>query len=126
MIRKKIIKKKSLKPDAKYSSPVIGLLINYLMVDGKKAKAEKIVNSSLDIASKKSGEEQVKFLESLLDNLKPQYEVKSRRIGGSTYQVPIEVRSERAISLAKSVLKENSGSFVYSNNKSSLNDNDEE
>ena len=75
-------------------------LVNYLMIDGKKTKAEKIVCISLSNAHFKCKKSKVLFLERIISNIKPQYEVKSRRIGGSTYQIPIEVKTPRSITLA--------------------------
>ena len=65
------------------------------MVDGKKSTAEKIVYGALDIAAEKSGKDALRIFEDALDNIRPQVEVKSRRVGGSTYQVPVEVRPVR-------------------------------
>jgi small subunit ribosomal protein S7 len=100
MTRRKVIDKRVLAPDAKYGNFIVSQLVNYVMSHGKKVKAEQIVYFSIKIASKKCCKDPIEFFETLIDNLKPRYEVKSRRIGGSTYQVPIEVRSKRAVSLA--------------------------
>lgn len=81
-------------------NPLIYKLTNYLMLDGKKTKAENILSSSLKKASTKYNKNRTDFLEIVVGNIKPKYEVKSRRIGGSTYQVPIEIRPSRSISLA--------------------------
>lgn len=100
MTRRKVSNKIHLAPDAKYKNVAVRQLINYLMVDGKKNKAEKIVTFSLSIASNKCEMSPVEFFKVLIANLKPQYEIKARRIGGSIYQVPMEVRSDRGIVLA--------------------------
>ena len=87
-------------PDPKYNDKTVAKLINILMVGGKKSIAESILYGALDIVADKTGEEAVKALKKCLDNIKPTLEVKSRRVGGSTYQVPIEVRPDRRFSLA--------------------------
>lgn len=100
MSRKKRSEPRKIYPDSLYGSIIVTKLVNYLMVNGNKARAEKIVINSLKYSSRKCHESEVQFLEKLVDNIKPEYEVKSRRIGGSTYQVPIDVRGARATSLA--------------------------
>merc|ERR1712007_88084 len=97
--RRKIISKRKIKPDPIYKDKIISKLINQVMVDGKKSISEKIVYTALGIISKKSKNKPQIILEKALDNVKPLVEVKSRRVGGSTYQVPIEVHENRAITL---------------------------
>lgn len=99
MARRRIISKKKINPDPIYRNKIIAKLINQVMVHGKKSISEKIVYSVLDKISKKSKHKSEVILEKALDNVKPLVEVKSRRVGGSTYQVPIEVHENRAITL---------------------------
>ena len=87
-------------PDPKYADRVVAKLVNIMMLDGKKSTAEKALYGALEIVSEKVNDEAVKILKKSLDNIKPMLEVKSRRVGGSTYQVPVEVRPERRVSLA--------------------------
>ncbi len=87
-------------PDAKYHSVIVARLINKVMVCGKKTKAEKIVYTALATIEKQESKAPVTVLEQAVRNATPQLEVKSRRIGGATYQVPVEVRPERSLSLA--------------------------
>jgi small subunit ribosomal protein S7 len=87
-------------PDPKYGSELLAKFINMVMVDGKKSVAEKILYGALDqVAQKRSGEP-MELLEGALENVRPLVEVKSRRVGGATYQVPVEVRPNRRNSLA--------------------------
>jgi small subunit ribosomal protein S7 len=88
-------------PDPKFHNELLAKFINILMVDGKKSTAEKIVYGALDIlAEKEADKDQLELFETALDNIRPQVEVKSRRVGGSTYQVPVEVRPVRRNALA--------------------------
>ncbi len=89
-------------PDPIYNSVVITKFINKIMLDGKKSVAEKIVYTALEIASKKTeGEKRgIEIFNDAVDNVKPVLEVRSRRVGGATYQVPVEVRPERQLSLS--------------------------
>ena len=87
-------------PDPRYNDIVVTKFINGLMIGGKKSSAEKIVYGAFDLAEKKSGEEGIKIFKKAMSNVKPAVEVKSRRIGGATYQVPVEVRQSRRQSLA--------------------------
>jgi small subunit ribosomal protein S7 len=100
MPRKRDIPKKKIIPDPIYKSTNVTRLTNMIMQDGKKRTAEKIVYNALTISSKKTKEEPLTALEKALQNVGPSVEVKSRRVGGSNYQVPIEVNSKRKISLA--------------------------
>ena len=100
MPRRKAAVKRTPLPDPKYDNTLISLFINTLMMGGKKGPAEKIVYSALEIAAKKLDVEVVEVFTKALNNAKPVLEVKSRRVGGSTYQVPVEVRQERRTSLA--------------------------
>jgi len=88
-------------PDPKFKSELVSKFVNMIMQDGKKAVAEKIVYGALgQIATKKSVEEPAVYLQSAFDNVSPTVEVKSRRVGGATYQVPVEVRASRRVTLA--------------------------
>ena len=82
-------------PDPIYDSKLVTRLINNVMYDGKKGVSQKIVYSAFDIIREKTGKEPLEVFEAALENIMPQLEVKARRVGGSTYQVPIEVRPER-------------------------------
>lgn len=98
-MRKKQNYKKEYKPDPEYGDVIIGRFINYLMKDGKKRVAEKIMYGALDIV-KKSGQEALQIFNKAMENVTPMVEVSSRRIGGANYQVPREVRQERKFMLA--------------------------
>ena len=87
-------------PDAKYGDQVVAKFINNVMEQGKKAVAEKIVYSAFDIIAQKSKQDALKVFAEALENVKPLVEVKSRRVGGATYQVPMEVRADRRQALA--------------------------
>ncbi|MBI2836336.1 MAG: 30S ribosomal protein S7 [Chloroflexi bacterium] len=92
--------KHELTPDAKYQSALVSRLVNQIMKDGKKSTAEKVVYGALGSIEEKESKAGVGVLEQAVKNATPQLEVKSRRIGGASYQVPIEVRTERGLSLA--------------------------
>ena len=100
MSRRRAAVKREIVPDAKFSDLVIAKFINCLMVQGKKAAAERIVYSALDTIGTRSGLDPLKLFHDALDNVKPAVEVRSRRVGGATYQVPVEVRSNRRQALA--------------------------
>ncbi|HAT37776.1 MAG TPA: 30S ribosomal protein S7 [Gemmatimonadetes bacterium] len=100
MSRRSRAEKRETPPDPKFESRTVTKFINNLMVDGKKSKAEKIFYDAVDIMEQRSGENGVEMFEAALNNAKPALEVKSRRVGGATYQVPIEVRPERRTALA--------------------------
>lgn len=100
MPRRREVAKRVILPDPKFNDRVVAKLVNVIMSDGKKSTAERALYGALDIVAQKAGEEAVKVLKKCLDNIKPTLEVKSRRVGGSTYQVPVEVRAERRVSLA--------------------------
>ena len=87
-------------PDAKYQNETAARLINKVMIQGKKSVAEGIVYGALDIIKQQGGKEPVTVMEQAVKNAIPQLEVKPRRVGGATYQVPVEVRPERGLSLA--------------------------
>ena len=100
MPRKGNITKRDPMPDPKYGDKLVSKFINGLMHDGKRSIAEQILYGAFDIVQKRTKEDPVKIFYSALENIKPMIEVKSRRVGGSTYQVPVEVRSERRQALA--------------------------
>lgn len=100
MPRRREVAKRVILPDPKFNDRVVAKLVNVIMFDGKKSTAERALYGALDLAAQRAGEDAVKVLKKCLDNIKPTLEVKSRRVGGSTYQVPVEVRAERRISLA--------------------------
>ena len=92
--------KKTINPDPVYGSVLVQQLINKIMLDGKKSTAEKIVYDALSYVEERTGSSPVTVLNNALDNIRPRIEVKSRRVGGATYQVPIEVQPRRANTLA--------------------------
>lgn len=101
MSRRREAEKREILPDPKYHNQVLAKFINMVMRSGKKSIAEKIVYGALDqIGSRKKTENSLEVFIQALDNVKPIVEVKSRRVGGATYQIPIEVRSERSTTLA--------------------------
>jgi small subunit ribosomal protein S7 len=101
MPRRRVVGQRKILPDPKFHNELLAKFINILMVDGKKSTAEKIVYGALDIlAEKEADKDQLELFETALDNIRPQVEVKSRRVGGSTYQVPVEVRPVRRNALA--------------------------
>jgi small subunit ribosomal protein S7 len=100
MARKREAIHRGILPDPKYQSLLAAKFINSLMRQGKKSTAESILYRALKVMGKKGDEDPLKLFEKALDNVKPVIEVKSRRVGGSTYQVPVEVRSNRRLSLS--------------------------
>jgi small subunit ribosomal protein S7 len=100
MSRRNEAPKREILPDPKYGSTRLAKFINILMLDGKKAVAERVIYGALDVIKEKGSPEPLEVLESALENVSPAVEVKSRRVGGATYQVPVEVRSVRRSALA--------------------------
>jgi len=100
MSRRRAAEKRTILPDHKFKDLIIARFMNRIMLDGKKSISEKIVYGAFDIVSKKTEKDPLSFFHEALDNVKPNLEVKSRRVGGATYQVPIEVRPRRAQTLA--------------------------
>jgi small subunit ribosomal protein S7 len=98
--RRKSAVKRTILPDARYDSQTVSKFINSLMIDGKKNTAEGIFYSAMDIVENKTSQPGVTVFKQALNNLKPVVEVKSRRVGGATYQVPVEVRQDRRNALA--------------------------
>ncbi len=99
-MRKKRANKRDVLPDALYNSKVVTKLINQIMLDGKKGTAQRIVYDAFEIIKKKTGEDAMTVFTKAMDNIKPALEVKSRRVGGANYQVPMEVKADRAQTLA--------------------------
>lgn len=95
MPRRSGVPKRDVLPDPLYGSKVVTKLINQVMLDGKKGTAQKIVYGAFDIIKEKTGSEPMDVFNKALENIKPLLEVKARRVGGSTYQVPIEIRVDR-------------------------------
>lgn len=100
MSRRRVVKKREILPDSKYKNTTIAKFIMHLMLSGKKSISTKIVYDALDIMKEKLKKDPVELFTKALENVTPQIEVKSRRVGGSTYQVPVEIRDERKIALA--------------------------
>jgi len=93
--RRGSVSKRDVLPDPLYNSKLVTRLINNVMIDGKKGVAQKIVYSAFEIVKEKTGKDPLEVFEQALENIMPVFEVKARRVGGATYQVPIEVRPER-------------------------------
>ncbi len=108
MPRKGPAKKRDIAPDPVYGNRMLTRLMNRVLVDGKKSIAEKIVYGALDILEEKTKRSGIEIFEEALRNVMPLIEVKPRRVGGATYQVPVEVRSDRKVSLAMRWLVTNS------------------
>lgn len=100
MPRRRVVGTRKILPDPKFGSEILAKFVNVVMVDGKKSISEKIVYGALEVAAEKSGKEALDIFEVALENIRPSVEVKSRRVGGSTYQVPVEVRPSRRNALA--------------------------
>ena len=110
MSRKHRAEVREVLPDPRYQDVVVTKFVNTIMIGGKKAVAEKIFYGAMDLIQQKTSEEPLKVFKKALSNIKPAVEVKSRRIGGATYQIPVEVRPNRRQSLALRWLKEYSSS----------------
>lgn len=100
MARRRVSEKREILPDPKYNSKLVSRFVSILLKDGKKSAAEKIFYGALDILKDKTGSDPLKIFKSAVDNVKPTLEVKPRRVGGATYQIPMEVRPHRKIALA--------------------------
>ena len=100
MSRRHAAQKREVLPDAKFGDLVLAKFINSVMLQGKKSTAERIVYGALDKIQSKAGQDPVKLFHEAVDNIKPTVEVRSRRVGGATYQVPVEVRPDRRQALA--------------------------
>jgi small subunit ribosomal protein S7 len=106
MPRRREVPKREILPDPKFSSTELTKFVNVIMLDGKKAVAERIVYGALDQIAKKSGKDPLEVFNLAISNVKPMVEVKSRRVGGANYQVPVEVRPVRRLALAMRWLRE--------------------
>ena len=106
MPRRREVPKREILPDPKFGSVDLSKFVNVLMIEGKKAVAERIIYGALDQISKKSGKNALEVFGQALSNAKPMVEVKSRRVGGANYQVPVEVRPIRRMALAMRWLRE--------------------
>ncbi|MGX6590953.1 small subunit ribosomal protein S7 [Cetobacterium ceti] len=100
MSRRRAAIKRDVLPDSRYNDKVVTKVINSIMLDGKKSIAEAVFYGAMDLIKEKTGQDGYEVFKQALENIKPQVEVRSRRIGGATYQVPVEVRSERQQTLA--------------------------
>ena len=100
MSRRRAAEKRTILPDHKFKDVVLAKFMNRIMLDGKKSISEKIVYGAFDLVSKKTDKSPIDFFHEALNNVKPTLEVRSRRVGGATYQVPVEVKSKRAQALA--------------------------
>jgi small subunit ribosomal protein S7 len=100
MPRRREVAKRVILPDPKFHDQLVAKFVNSLMLDGKKSTAENIVYGAFDLVKERSGDDPVEVFKKALENIRPVVEVKSRRVGGSTYQVPVEVRVERRNALA--------------------------
>jgi small subunit ribosomal protein S7 len=100
MPRRRVVEKREILPDPIYNSKLLSKFINCLMRHGKKTVAQKICYGALDIIKERTGEDPLKVFKQAVENVKPVLEVKSRRVGGATYQVPVDVRPQRQIALA--------------------------
>jgi len=99
MPRRREVPKRRINPDPKFGDRLVSKLVNVVMEDGKKAVAERIVYGAFDIVQKRANEDPIKVFKTALDAVKPTVEVKSRRVGGANFQVPVEVRTERRVAL---------------------------
>ena len=99
MPRRREVAQRKILPDPKFNSELLAKFINVVMLDGKKSIAEAIVYGALDTISEKSGKDHLALFEEALDHIRPDVEVKSRRVGGANYQVPVEVSQERRLTL---------------------------
>lgn len=106
MPRRRVVGQRKILPDPKFKSELLAKFMNVVMLDGKKSTAEKIVYGALEIVAEKTGKPHLDVFEDALDNIRPTVEVKSRRVGGSTYQVPVEVRPVRRMALSMRWLRE--------------------
>jgi len=100
MPRRREVPKRKITPDPKFRDRMVAKFVNILMIQGKKSTAERILYGAFDIIGERYKEEPIEVFRKALDSVKPRVEVKSRRVGGATYQVPVEVRPERRVALA--------------------------
>jgi small subunit ribosomal protein S7 len=100
MPRRRVAEKREILPDPKYNSMVVSKFVTIIMESGRKATAENICYGAFDIIMEKTGNDPLKVFKAALENVKPLLEVKARRVGGATYQVPVEIRPQRRMALA--------------------------
>jgi small subunit ribosomal protein S7 len=100
MSRRRAAEKRKILPDAKYGDQTVAKFMNCMMLQGKKSVAEKTLYEAFDQVKSKTGRDSVELFHEAIDNVKPAVEVRSRRVGGATYQVPVEVRAERSLALS--------------------------
>lgn len=100
MPRRRVAAKREILPDPKYGNVTLAKFMNHLMVSGKKSVAEKIIYGALDLVQERTSKDPIEVFDAALENIAPHVEVKSRRVGGATYQVPVEVRPSRRLALA--------------------------
>jgi small subunit ribosomal protein S7 len=100
MPRRRVVAKREVLPDPKFGNVTLAKFMNHVMVSGKKSVAERIIYGALDIVADKTGNDPIESFDKALENIAPMVEVKSRRVGGATYQVPVEVRPSRRHALA--------------------------
>lgn len=112
MPRRRVAAKREILPDPKFGNVTLAKFMNHLMVSGKKSVAERIVYGALDLVQERTSKDPLEAFDTALENIAPHVEVKSRRVGGATYQVPVEVRPSRRLALAMRWLVE------YSRNRS--------
>ena len=113
MTRKSSAHKRNFYPDPRYGSLILSKFINFIMYDGKKTSAEKIIYTVFDQIKKKTNEDPLKVFNDAVNNIRPNLEVRSRRVGGATYQVPVEVKTSRSQTLALRWLLEASRKRKY-------------
>jgi small subunit ribosomal protein S7 len=106
MPRRREVPKRDILPDPKFGNVEVSKFVNVIMTSGKKSVAERIVYGAFDVISKKSGKDPVEVFSSAISNVKPVVEVKSRRVGGANYQVPVEVRPSRRLALSMRWIRE--------------------
>ena len=100
MARRRVAEKREILPDPKYNSKLVSRFISVILKDGKKATAERICYGAFDILRDKTGQDALKAFKTAMENVKPVLEVRPRRVGGATYQVPMEVKPQRKVALA--------------------------
>ncbi len=100
MSRRRKSYKRAITPDPRYNSELVTKVISALMRSGKKTTAERIVYGALDVLAEKTGQDPLEVMDTAINNMKPKVEVKSRRVGGTTYQVPVEIRPSRQLAMA--------------------------
>ena len=100
MPRRRVAEKREILPDPKYNSKLVSKFINIMMEDGKKSTSESVIYGAFEIIKEKTSNDPLKVFKSAIENVKPVLEVKPRRVGGATYQVPVEIRQQRRVALA--------------------------